>query len=190
MKRLANEYFEQVYAQSEDPWGFASRWYEQRKYALTLAALPRERYRRAFEPGCSFGVLSELLAVRCDALIASEVVPSVSERARRRLQHFTHVRVETAAIPEFWPEGSFDLIVLSEVAYYLSEAGFAELLTRLEQSTSPDAHVIAVHYRGATDYPLSGDRVHDLLHACPLLQPLVRHAEEAFLLEVFARGQA
>jgi protein-L-isoaspartate O-methyltransferase len=120
MKRLDDEYFERIYQEAEDPWGFATRWYEQRKYALTLAALPRERYRRAFEPGCSFGVLSELLAVRCDALIASDLVASVSARAAQRLRHFDHVRVDTGAIPDVWPEGHFDLIVLSEVAYYLS----------------------------------------------------------------------
>lgn len=36
-----------------DPWDFESRWYEQRKYALSAAMLPKPRYRRAFEPGCS-----------------------------------------------------------------------------------------------------------------------------------------
>jgi hypothetical protein len=51
-------YFSDRYAASADPWGLAERWYESRKYALSLALLPRERYRAAFEPGCSIGVLS------------------------------------------------------------------------------------------------------------------------------------
>jgi hypothetical protein len=41
MKRLPDAYFAQIYTADADPWGFATRWYEQRKYALTLAALPR-----------------------------------------------------------------------------------------------------------------------------------------------------
>ncbi|MFE7421819.1 hypothetical protein [Rhodococcus sp. NPDC057529] len=63
---MGPSYFDAMYAASPDPWGFGDRWYEQRKYALTLAALPRPRYRRAFEPGCSIGILTAALAHRCD----------------------------------------------------------------------------------------------------------------------------
>jgi trans-aconitate methyltransferase len=190
MKRLADDYFQRIYDASDDPWGFATRWYEQRKYALTLAALPRERYARAFEPGCSFGVLSEQLATRCDELLAIEPVPEVAERAARRLARFDHVSVETGAIPELWPNGRFDLIVLSEVLYYLTADGAAELLERLARSTETGAHVLAVHYRGVTDYPLSGDAAHALLHASRLLKPIGKYEEELFLLESFERCTA
>jgi hypothetical protein len=55
---LPPDYFDRMYADSQDPWDFAGRWYEQRKRALTMASLPRARFRRAFEPGCSIGQLS------------------------------------------------------------------------------------------------------------------------------------
>ena len=55
-------YFDDMYARSDDPWGFTSRWYERRKYAISLAMLPQERYDSAFEPGCSIGVLTGRLA--------------------------------------------------------------------------------------------------------------------------------
>ena len=38
--------FDDMYARSDDPWGFTSRWYERRKYAISLAMLPQERYRQ------------------------------------------------------------------------------------------------------------------------------------------------
>ena len=41
----------ELYADGADPWR-AGSWYERRKRAVVLASLPRERYRRAFEPGC------------------------------------------------------------------------------------------------------------------------------------------
>ena len=66
---LGAAYFDAMYQDATDPWGFEERWYEQRKYAISLAQLPARRYRRAFEPGCSIGVLSALLAPRCDALL-------------------------------------------------------------------------------------------------------------------------
>jgi hypothetical protein len=72
---LGPEYFEDVYAASEDPWGFTTRWYEERKYSLSLAMLPRRRYGDAFEPGCSIGVLTAMLASRCDRLLSCDVSP-------------------------------------------------------------------------------------------------------------------
>ncbi len=64
MTSTDRQYFVDLYASDPDPWRLATSWYERRKYALTVDALPNERYRRAFEPGCSIGVLSELLAPR------------------------------------------------------------------------------------------------------------------------------
>lgn len=190
MKRLPDDYFERIYRDADDPWGFATRRYEQRKYALTVAALPRERYQRAFEPGCSFGVLTELLAPRCDALFACDVVPSVVERARAQVARFDHVEVAIEAIPDASPSGSFDLAVLSEVLYYLSADALREFLTQLVERTTADAHVVAVHFRGRTDYPLSGDAVHRALRADSRFRSLGRYEEDAFVLDLLARGDA
>ena len=66
MTSTSRSYFEQMYRDHPDPWEFESSLYEQRKYAVTVASLPRSRYRSAYEPGCSIGVLTELLATRCD----------------------------------------------------------------------------------------------------------------------------
>jgi trans-aconitate methyltransferase len=184
---MADAYFERMYDGADDPWGFDTRWYERRKYALTLAALPNERYARVFEPGCSFGALSERLASRCDALVASELIPAVADRARERLARFDHVQVVTAPIPEYWPEGEFDLVLLSEVLYYLNEAGARELWKHVEESTREGAHLIAVHYRGATNYPVSGDRAHDWLRSRARLRSIGRYEEASFLLELFER---
>ena len=74
--RLPDAYFNRMYAQAEDPWQLSSRWYEQRKYAITLALLPDRRYRHAFEPGCSIGTLTTLLSSRCDHVTAVDVAAS------------------------------------------------------------------------------------------------------------------
>ena len=60
--RVPDGYFERMYATSADPWQLQARWYERRKYAITLALLPYPRYRHAFEPGCSISVLTEMLS--------------------------------------------------------------------------------------------------------------------------------
>ena len=70
---LPPAYFDAMYQGAADPWGFEDRWYEQRKYAVSLALLPAARYRSAFEPGCSIGVLTRMLAGRCDELLSCDV---------------------------------------------------------------------------------------------------------------------
>ena len=67
--RLPDAYFDRMYADAGDPWELGTRWYEQRKYAITMAVLPYRRYRHAFEPGqrvrigSTEGTILELTAV-------------------------------------------------------------------------------------------------------------------------------
>jgi SAM-dependent methyltransferase len=182
--RLPVEYFEAVYASADDPWDFETSWYEQRKYALTLAALPRPRYRRAFEPGCANGALTEHLAERCEELVALEAVPATARRARRRLASRPGVTVRAGTIPEDWPDGAFDLILLSEIAYYLTDGGLTAVLAEVARSLTSGGHLVGVHWTGDTDYPLSGRSVHDRLRAQPGLRTLAHHDDHAFVLTV------
>lgn len=181
------EYFNRMYADDPDPWGFGSRWYERRKYTLTLAALPRKRYRRAFEPGCSIGVLTEQLAGRVDELVAWDLHPTTARRAAVRLEPLPHVTVEEAAIPGQWPDGTFDLIVLSEVAYYLDGDALERLVRRLDDEIPLGGELVAVHWTGPTDYPQTAAQVHDGLSAIRGLDPYVSHADRQFRLDVWRR---
>jgi cyclopropane fatty-acyl-phospholipid synthase-like methyltransferase len=187
MTSTDRNYFEEMYDGNEDPWGFASREYEQRKYALTMASLPRPRYASAFEPGCSIGVLTEMLAARCDEVLATDVVSDTVRHAQRRLGALPQVTVELRGIPELWPAATFDLVVLSEIAYYFDESDLGRVLSLIVSSTRPGAHLVAVHWRGVTDYPLSGDRVHEIIAAAPQLVQVVEHVEAEFLLGVWER---
>ena len=140
-----------------DPWNFASSPYEQGKYALTLMAMPKPRYRSALEVGCSIGVLTRLLAPRCDSLLAVDAAQTPLVEARRRCADFPGVRFEQMFVPEQWPNGAFDLIVLSEVIYYLSHEDVGRLATKVRASLVPGGAVILAHWIGSTDYPLGGD---------------------------------
>jgi SAM-dependent methyltransferase len=182
---LPGSYFDAVYADHPDPWRFASRWYERRKRDLTVAALPEARFRRAFEPGCSIGLLTELLAPRCDELLATDVAARAVSATRDRLAGTSHVRVERMAVPDSWPDGSFDLVVLSEVGYYLSHEALARLVGLAAAALEPGGALVACHWRHAvSDYPLPGDAVHVALREHPALGVLARHEEHDFLLDV------
>lgn len=159
---LPPRYFEDVYRAHDDPWGFATSPYESEKYAATVAALPRERYRSGFEVGCSIGVLTERLASRCDALLSVDVVESVLERARERCRELHHASFARMVVPEEFPDATFDLVVLSEVGYYWSREALKDAKARIAEALEPGGHLLLVHWTPLVhDYPLTGDQVHE-----------------------------
>jgi len=188
---LPATYFAAMYAGAEDPWGFRSRWYELRKRDVTLAALTRPRYRRAFEPGCSIGVLTAALADRCDEVVAADVDERAVSTARSELARHGHVRVERLSVPQEWPDGMFDLVVISEVAYYLARPELEQLLDCAVGSLAPRGTLLACHWRHPVpDYPATGDDVHQRLLARPELSQAVSHVEEDFRLDLLTLGPA
>jgi trans-aconitate methyltransferase len=185
MSRTPPGYFERLYRDDPDPWRFATSWYERRKYALTVAALPAERYHSAFEPGCSIGVLTEMLAPRCQHLLATDLNEDAVSAAQFRLSAQAHVRVEQATIPDQWPPGPFDLLVLSEVCYYFDRHELCGLIGLAAQSLGPRATVIAVHWRGETDYPLTASAAHSILAETPSFVPVGHLDDPDFLLDIW-----
>jgi SAM-dependent methyltransferase len=154
---LDADYFEGIYAGNPDPWGFETSAYEQAKYDHTLNALPRARFQRALEVGCAGGVLTARLAGRCGHLIAVDVVESVLERARRRCQPLENVEICKASLPRDRIAGPFDLIVISEVAYYWDSTDLAKAGGYLRDVLARAGHILLVHWTGETDYPKSAD---------------------------------
>lgn len=154
---LNPEYFDALYKADPDPWNFVASPYERAKYALTLNAMPKPRYRLALEVGCSIGVLTRLLASRCDAVVAIDAAEPPLVEARRRCADMPGVRFEQMFVPEEWPGGVFDLILLSEIVYYLSRDDVGRLAKRVMRSLPSGGSVILVHWTGSTNYPLSGD---------------------------------
>jgi SAM-dependent methyltransferase len=185
---LEAEYFDGLYAASADPYGFGSRWYERRKYAISLAMLPRERYRSAFEPGCSIGVLTAMLAPRCDHLLSCDLSEDAVAAAAGRTAGHPQVRVERRAIPGDWPSGRFDLVVLSELLYYLSDRDLDRTLALAVAALRPGGTLLAVHWRRPVGFhPQTGDGVHEAIAARPELTLIADHREPDFLAQAHLR---
>ena len=163
-ERLGREYFEGLYAESGDPWNFEASEYERNKYARTLAVLGERTFRKALEAGASIGVFTEMLADRCEELLAVDVAERAVAAARRRLSGRGNVRVERRTLPEQMPDGPFDLIVASEVLYYFPREEMLTVLRGFERELARGGTLLAVHWRRKTEtYPLQGDEVHELL---------------------------
>ncbi len=187
--RLPDAYFDRMYAASADPWQLQERWYEQRKFAITLALLPHPRYRHAFEPGCSVGVLTEQLAGRCDHVTATDVVPAALDATHRRLSQAgrrEHVTLLCRSLDEAWPSTDFDLVVVSEVGYYLNEDALREMLDRELPRLTNAATVVAAHWRHRVeDYPLTGDHANDVIAATPGLHLIGSYRDDDVAIDVF-----
>jgi SAM-dependent methyltransferase len=154
---LDADYFEKIYSDDPDPWQFETSDYERTKYDETLAALPQDRFARMLEIGSANGVLTERLAEYCDQLIAVDVVDRVLERARQRCKHLPNVTIEKRSVPSDRIGGPFDLILLSEVAYYWDSADIERAGAYFREVVKAGGYLLLVHWTGETDYPKSAD---------------------------------
>ena len=190
MSALAT-HFEALYAASSDPWNVRDAWYEQRKRTLLLAALPQQRYASAFEPGCGNGELTAALASRCDRILACDGSASAIAAARQRIAGWAHAAAEERDLPHDWPEGeaAFDLIVVSEMAYYLPPDAWRAMLKQIVASLAPGGLLMMCHCRYPyDDYATSADFVHSVAHAAPELAARVHYMEHDFLLDGWLRA--
>jgi len=197
---LPESYFTQVYAAAGDqaPWGLDRGWYERRKRALLLAALTRERYRVVVEPGCGIGLLTVELAARADQVLAFDLAPEAVRLTRERVRAqgspgLGAVEVRHGALPSalFEVDAPVDLIVLSEVGYYLAPDDWLDVVRRAVALLGPGGELVACHWRHpAPGYPATADEVHDVLRGMPGLSQLASHQEEDFFLDVFTTAPA
>ena len=156
-RSLSSKYFETLYQEDSDPWGFATSPYEQEKYAETIRALEPRQYTRALEVGCSIGVLTEMLASQCDWLVATDVSATALDQARRRCAAHHNVDFQLVESAAQNVRGPFDLVVLSEVLYYWDEQDLGAFAEEMTRELTVGATVLLVHWRGPTDYPMSAD---------------------------------
>ena len=169
---VPSSYFEEKFKADIDPWRFRTSTYEREKYLATVRALSKPQYIAALEVGCAIGVLSALLAPRCDRLIAVDGSPTAIEEAKQ--QDLPNVRFETAFLPGEFPRASYDLIVLSEVLYYFSESDLGRMADECLRSLKAGGDIILCHWLGETDYPLTGHQASDLFAAAVARQQPVR----------------
>ncbi len=159
------DYFEAIYAKNADPWGFASSPYELRKYQQTLAALPPRGFRKALEVGCSIGEFTRILAGRCENILALDAAESAIILARARCANLPHVLIQRVFVPEQWPAAQFDLIVISEVLYFLSAVDVVRIAQRVTESLAAGGVVLLVNWLGTSENPLHGDAAADMFMA-------------------------
>ena len=187
--------FDAYYRADPDPWDVGGSFYERRKRAVVLATLRRARYSSAWDPACGTGHLTADLAARCDRVVASDASATAAGLAGERCAGLP-VSVSHRALPEAPVDDTFvpDLLVLSEVFYYLSDPVRAATVALVDRLAAPDAEVVCVHWEGAPDDAwLSGRGAQAELVAQLVARGWTRrihHEDEEFLLDTVTRGSA
>ncbi|MBO1768300.1 bifunctional PIG-L family deacetylase/class I SAM-dependent methyltransferase [Allobranchiibius sp. GilTou38] len=180
------ELFERLHATRGDPWQVRSSDYESRKRDLTVSMLPARRFARAYEPGCSVGELSAALAPHCDSLICQDLSATAVQEATARLAAYPQVQVRQGSVPRDWPEGDFDLIVLSEIGYFLSPVDLDAVLRRARMTLRSGGYVLLCHWAHPIEgWELDGRDVHARAGQLLDLPVHARHVDDDVLLEVF-----
>lgn len=158
-------FFDALYDKAIDPWHFHDRTYEIAKRAQTLRALPRQSYAHGCEIGCSIGVLTADLAPRVQNLLGIDIAEAAAARARVDLAAFPHVRIEVMHVPATLPTGVFDLLVLSEILYFLTATEIEELAGFAARQLAPGGDVIIVNFDGETLTTLNGREATEIFTA-------------------------
>ena len=148
--------FNRLHAGGRDPWNLETSAYELAKRDATIAALGARRFGRGLEVGCSIGTLTERLAELCDSLLALDVSDTALAYARTRLSRCSSVHLERREIPDAWPSGSYDLIVFSEVLYFLSVAEIHRTSRLAREALRVNGICLLVNWTGPSNLPVSG----------------------------------
>lgn len=163
-RSLDAEYFDGIFASDDDPWALASSAYEAAKFAHTIRVLDDRRYSAALEIGCAHGVLTQRLAPLCDDLCSVDIAAGAIALAQARCGDLPQVRFARVAFPGERPAvGALDLVLLSEVAYYWSDADLRIAADWIGRHVASGGRILLVHWTGETDYPQTGDAATETL---------------------------
>jgi SAM-dependent methyltransferase len=179
--------FEARYRAEGDPWRTLSDPAERAKAEAVLSACGDGPFASVVDLGAGLGVLAAGLASRSRRLLALDAAPTAVAAAARRLARWPGARAAVAVLPDDLPRDTFDLVVASEVLYYLSPAAFAATLRWLDGAVAPAGRVVAVHWTGsAPDLQRSADDVHAGLARRPRLTAIATTRAETYRLDVLA----
>ena len=187
---LSEQYFDEVYDVNTDPWNFETSVYEKAKYLVSMQALDKIMYKNVFEVGCSIGILSEMLAIRTENLLAVDASEAPLAKARHRLMKYPNVVIEKMNVPAEFITTPSDLIVLSEVAYYLNNDDLKILREKTIQQLEKGGQLLMVHWTPFVhDYPQTGDRVHEYFLELENkeLKHLLHQRYETYRLDLFEK---
>jgi hypothetical protein len=115
-----------------------------------------------------------------------DIVEELLPAARARYAGQPWVRFKRMQVPLQWPAGGFDLIVFSEVLYFLS-GGDIDLCARCAAaSLAPSGLIVLVNWLGESDDPMDGHDATERFIAASGLRMIRRDGTDRYRLDVLS----
>ena len=138
--------FELKFQHNIDPWNYTASRFEHFKRDVLLRACGCRTYGRGLELACAIGETTRYLAHRCIRLLAVDSSRTALCEAERRLRHCRHVTLRQARLPDQTPHGPFDLIVASEIVYYIAPHHLYDLLRKLDLALASGGRIVVLDH--------------------------------------------
>ncbi|MCG4272991.1 SAM-dependent methyltransferase [Acetobacter senegalensis] len=180
-KTWSPDIFDALFQKNPDPWNFENSLYEQEKLSRLLSCLPKQQINFCVELGCAVGVGTKALAARCGRVLAVDASSTALHMARNRCSDLKNVKFFAGFLPEDYPisaVGGCDVIVISEVLYFMAPGDIKKLVERIMESLSQAATLMTVNWTGETDTPCTGDEAAEcFIQACHQYHWVTDHTE-------------
>lgn len=139
-------HFDQIYSQKADPWNYQLE-IQQERYRSALQFLdeipPHKKAMRALEIGCSEGRFTQLLAARCDSLLALDISAIALDRAKERCADLPHVKFHEWNLSKDPSPGVFDLVTVMDVLeYYYSPSALRAARDKIVELIAPGGYLL------------------------------------------------
>ena len=189
---LNRDYFDRLYSEQRDPWNFRSSEYELEKYRSSIASLGETHFEAGLELGCSIGIQTRMLAVRCDHLTAMDISETAIREAKKNCSGVSDLTFIVGNIITDFPNQRFNLVTCCEIGYYLTLKDLDALFNSIANALFADGKLLLVHWTPfVPDYPLSGDTVHDRFANFAknngLFDHVVKERAERYRIDVWAK---
>jgi SAM-dependent methyltransferase len=139
--------FEAKYQDNIDPWNYRTSPFEAWKRRLLLHACGNRTFGRGLELACGTGEISRALAPKCLHLVAQDSSRTAITAARAHGARDPHrIDYRVGVLPDDMPRGPFDLIVASEILYYLRPKDMRGTLSRMISGTAPGGRIVLLHH--------------------------------------------
>jgi SAM-dependent methyltransferase len=158
---FSRSHFERLYARGPDAWGCDKESMHHERIRFIVDSIPARPIARALELGCAEGQMTELLAARAQSVVAIDFVEEAVHRARARCSGLAHVEFSVGDLRAGLPSGPFDLVLGSDVFYYLSPSELRAALRAIAGLVGERGALVAAEFSpGAARLP---SRLPDLL---------------------------
>lgn len=136
-----------------DPWGYRND-YESEKYRQTLDLIHGLSVGSALEIACAEGIFTSMLAPHVGHLLATDISSSAVKRASEACAGIANVTLARLDLARDEPPATYDLIVCSEVLYYLPDrAALARFAAKMARHLNPGGSLVLAHANLLVDEP-------------------------------------